>query len=99
MKQTRGPEENSNQLENLAMKIASHFQNHILLTDVIESQKTKKALINFSENTDADLLVLFTHRREMMEQAFDPGISKELIERCEIPVMTIPYQKKPVYFL
>jgi nucleotide-binding universal stress UspA family protein len=64
---------------------------------VLATVDTLSSLDGFVRDLDADLLVLTTHHRGVFERIFDPGMTKKLTLKAEIPILAIPMRKVPVY--
>ena len=64
---------------------------------VLATVDTLSSLDGFVRDLDADLLVLTTHHRGVFERIFDPGMTKKLTLKADIPILAIPMRKVPVY--
>ena len=64
---------------------------------VLATVDTLSSLDGFVKDLDADLLVLTTHHRGVFERIFDPGMTKKLTLKADIPILAIPMRKVPVY--
>jgi len=64
---------------------------------VLATVDTVSSLDGFVRDLDADLLVLTTHHRGVFERIFDPGMTKKLTLKADIPILAIPMRKVPVY--
>lgn len=67
-------------------------------SSILPSQEALPKLEHWLKDLDADLLVVTTHHRNLFEKLFDPGITKKMAFRTEIPILAIPQVKQPLYF-
>lgn len=65
---------------------------------ILPDHEALPKLEHWLKDLDADLLVVTTHHRNLFEKLFDPGITKKMVFRTEIPILAIPQVKQPLYF-
>lgn len=88
----------SRDLEALTATIKQNTGYQKVLCKVLHTSDFPDSLENFAKDIEADLLVMITHHRGVLEAIFDPSETKLYAYHTSIPMMAVPHHKKPVYF-
>lgn len=86
-------------LENLTDSIKKNTDYKKVLCKVLHTNDFPGSLENLAKDIEADLLVMITHHRGVLDSIFDPSETKLYAYHTTIPMMAVPHHKKPVYFL
>ncbi len=85
-------------LEKLTDSIKKSTDYKKVLCKVLHTTDFPDSLENFSKDIEADLIIMITHHRGVLESIFDPSETKSYAYHTTIPLMAVPHHKKPVYF-
>ncbi len=69
-----------------------------LASKLIDSDDFHEAIENFALDIEADLLVMITHHRGVIEALFDPSLTKKFAFHTEIPLFAVSHKRSPVIF-
>jgi nucleotide-binding universal stress UspA family protein len=56
---------------------------------VYPDDNTEKGILNFAQDTNADLIAIGTHGRKGLSRFFNPSVSERLINHSFLPVLTV----------
>lgn len=72
---------------------ASHLGNKNIGTTVLEGE-TSEAILDYSNEWKADLIVLGSHSPQGLDKLFGTDIAHYLIKNAKVPVLTVPTEEK-----
>ncbi|GAB2769854.1 universal stress protein [Salinimicrobium soli] len=78
--------------EDFIKKAADHLDDPQVKTEIIEGD-TAKALLNFSEEWKADVLVMGTHSHSVLEKLLMGTVAEKVLEKTRIPVYVVPVKQ------
>lgn len=67
-------------------------EHHITLQQR-KSDSVEEGILDLLKDTEADLLVMSTHHRNLFTQIVNPSKSKKLLLRCPVPVLLFPLKE------
>jgi len=73
--------------------VARHLDDKTIGTEVLEGE-AGKAILDYSKEWEADLIVLGSHSPQGLNKLFGTDIAHYLINKSNVPVLTIPTEKK-----
>ena len=80
-------------LQNVAREYLTSAKMHLNDPNIethIESGDTAEAILKFSEDWNADILVMGTHSHSTLEKIFVGTVASSILEKTKIPVHLIP---------
>lgn len=78
--------------EEFLEKAATHLNDPSVQTHLADG-KTKDAILNYSREWNADILVMGTHGHGVLEKVVLGTVASSIIERTKIPVYLVPVKK------
>lgn len=79
--------------ENFLAAAASHLGNENISTQVLEGETTD-AILQYSKEWEADLIVLGTHTHHGLDRIFGTDTSHAILKQVTIPLLAIPTDEK-----
>lgn len=73
-------------------KAAKHLDDPNLTTHLAEGN-TARALLDYAEEWQADLIVMGTHSHSALEKLFMGTVAQKVLEKTKIPVYMVPVKK------
>lgn len=74
-------------MEGLKSRIRQEYGNQDFECALIEKEDKLKGIQEFIEQTNIDILSLVTHKRNIIEKIFNPGIEKKLLFHSNVPLL------------
>ncbi len=87
------------QLEELTAHLKLQTSYKKILCKVIPSNEFHESLESLSSDIEANMLVMITHHRAIMESIFDPSQTQLYAFHTHLPLLVIPQHIQPVFFL
>jgi nucleotide-binding universal stress UspA family protein len=70
-----------------------------LVGKLINSENFLMGIENFALNIEADMLVMITHHRSLLESLLDPSNTKKWAIHSQTPLLAVSKTRKPIIFL
>lgn len=61
----------------------------------MKSDETEKGLIEFAQKHGADLLVIGTHSRSLIDRVLLGSVAEGVVRKCPVPVLVVPNSAPP----
>lgn len=78
--------------EDFVKTAASHLNDEKVSTHMAEGD-TARAILDYSHEWQADLLVMGTHSHSFVEKLLMGTVASQVLEKTEIPVLMVPVKK------
>lgn len=73
-------------------KAATHLKDPNVKTHLAQGE-TYKALLDYAEEWQADLIVMGTHSHSVLEKLFMGTVAQKVLEKTKVPVYMVPVKK------
>ncbi|MBS3769772.1 MAG: universal stress protein [Bacteroidales bacterium] len=80
-------------MERLKTHIREEYGHQRFECDLIEKEDKLKGIQEFIEEKSIDILSLVTHKRNIIEKIFNPGIEKKLLFHTNVPLLVFHAEK------
>lgn len=90
--------QHQHELDKLVSEIKAKTGYERIAGKVIKSDQFLVSIENFALDIEADILIMITHHRSILESLFDPSETKSFAYHTSIPLMAVPEVKTPVFF-